>query len=97
MPTYLALARWTPKGVENIKESTSRFDTAKKAFESAGVKLKDFYMLLGQYDMALVVEAPDDATLARVSLKLAAQGTVRTETLRAFTEDEYRKIMSGVS
>ncbi len=97
MPTYLALARWTPKGVENIKQSTSRFDAAKKAFEASGVKLKDFYLLLGQYDMALIVEAPDDATLARVSLSLASQGSVRTETLRAFTEDEYRKILGSIS
>jgi uncharacterized protein with GYD domain len=53
-------------------------------------------MLMGQYDMAILVEAPDDATLARISLSLAAQGGVRTETLRAFTEDEYRKIISSL-
>ena len=53
-------------------------------------------MLMGQYDMALIVEAPDDATLARISLALSTNGATRTETLRAFTEDEYRKIISSL-
>ena len=97
MPMYLCLARWTKEGLEKIKDSPSRLDAAKKAVESSGGKLKDFYLLIGQYDMAFVVEMPDDATLARVNLSLAMQGSIRTETLRAFTEDEYRKIISGVS
>jgi uncharacterized protein with GYD domain len=97
MPTYLALAHWTKEGVEKIKESPSRLDAAKKAFASSGLKVKDFYMLLGRYDFALIVEAKDDAALARAFLTVAAQGSVRTETLRAFTEDEYRKIISGLS
>lgn len=97
MPTYLALMRWTKEGVEKIKDSPSRLDAGKKAVEAAGGKLKSFYMLMGQYDMAIIVEAPDDATLASISLSLASRGGVRTETLRAFTEDEYRKIISGIS
>ncbi len=52
---------------------------------------------MGQYDMAIVIEAPDDATLARINLSLASKGGVRTETARAFTEDEYRAIISGIS
>jgi uncharacterized protein with GYD domain len=97
MPTYLALAHWTKEGIEKIKESPSRLDAAKKAFESSGLKIKDFYMLIGRYDFALIVEAADDAALARAFLSVASKGSVRTETLRAFTEDEYRKIISGIS
>jgi uncharacterized protein with GYD domain len=97
MPTYLSLMRWTKEGVEKIKESPARLEAGKKAVEAAGGKIVSFYMLMGEYDMALVVEAPDDATLARISLSLAAKGAVRTETLRAFTEDEYRKIISGIA
>jgi uncharacterized protein with GYD domain len=97
MPTYLSLMRWTKEGVEKIKESPSRLEAGKKAVESAGGKVVNFYMLMGEYDMALVVEAPDDATLARISLSLTSKGGVRTQTLRAFTEDEYRKIISGIS
>ncbi len=97
MPTYLSLMRWTKEGVEKIKESPSRLEAGKKAVESAGGKIINFYMLMGEYDMAIVVEAPDDATLARISLSLASKGGVRTQTLRAFTEDEYRKIISSIS
>ena len=97
MPTYLSLMRWTKEGVEKIKESPTRLEAGKKAIESAGGKIINFYMLMGEYDMAIVVEAPDDATLARISLSLASKGGVRTQTLRAFTEDEYRKIISSIS
>jgi uncharacterized protein with GYD domain len=89
--------RWTKEGVEKIKESPTRLEAGKKAIEAAGGKIINFYMLMGEYDMAIVVEAPDDATLARISLSLTSKGGVRTQTLRAFTEDEYRKIISGIS
>ena len=96
MPTYLALMRWTKEGLEKIKESPSRLDAGEKAIEAAGGKVKSFYMLMGEYDMALVVETPDDETLARISLSLAAGGSTRSETHRAFTEDEYLKIISSI-
>jgi uncharacterized protein with GYD domain len=97
MATYLSLLRWTKEGVEKIKDSPARLDAAKKAFEAAGGKIISFFSLMGQYDAAIVAEAPDDATFARVSLALASKGSVHTETLRAFTEDEYRKIIAGIS
>jgi uncharacterized protein with GYD domain len=96
MATYLSLVRWTGEGIAKIKDSPSRLDAAKKTIEAGGGKLKHFYMLMGQYDMAIVIEAPDDATVARVNLALGSKGSVRTQTSRAFTEDEYRKIISGL-
>jgi uncharacterized protein with GYD domain len=96
MPTYLSLMRWTKEGLEKIKDSPSRLEAGKKAVEAAGGKVVGFYMLLGQYDMALIVEAPDDTVLARINLALATNGATRTETLRAFTEAEYRKIISSL-
>jgi uncharacterized protein with GYD domain len=97
MATYLSLLRWTKEGVEKIKDSPARLDAGKKAFEAAGGKIISVFLLMGQYDMAIVAEAPDDATIARVSLALASKGSVHTETLRAFTEDEYRTIIAGIS
>jgi uncharacterized protein with GYD domain len=96
MATYLALMRWTKEGIEKIKDSPARLDAARKAIEPHGGKITSFYMLMGQYDMAVVIDAPDDAALARISLSLASKGGIRTETLRAFTEDEYRKIISSI-
>ena len=96
MPTYITLLRWTSEGVKNIKESPSRLDAARKAFQSAGVTLKDFYMVTGQYDMVIVSEAADDITLAKATLAIASKGSVQTETLRAFTENEYRTIVGSL-
>jgi len=62
----------------------------------AGIKQKAFYMVMGRYDMVTIAEAPDDATLARALLNLASQGDLQTETLRAFTEDEYKKIIPAI-
>ena len=96
MPTYISLVRWTQKGIENIKESPSRLDAAKKTFQAAGGELKEFYLVTGQYDMVVVAKFPDDETLAKAVLVTGALGNVRTESLRAFTEDEYRKIIADL-
>ncbi len=96
MPTYISLLRYTQQGIQNIKESPSRVEVAKRAFRDAGAELKQFYLVMGQYDAVSISEAPDDETLTRVMLALGAQGNVRTETLRAFPEGEFRKIISGL-
>ena len=96
MPTYITLLRWTSQGLENIKDSPKRLDAARKAFEAVGVTLKDFYMVTGRYDMVIVTEAPDDAALAKATLSVASKGSVQTETLRAFTENEYRNILGAL-
>jgi uncharacterized protein with GYD domain len=89
------LLRYTQQGVEKIKESPARLDAAKKAFQAMGAELKQWYLVMGQYD-AVVGEAPDDETVAKLALAIGAQGSIRTETLRAFTEDEYRKIIAAL-
>jgi uncharacterized protein with GYD domain len=96
MPTYIGLLKWTPQGRQNVKQSPSRLDAARKAFQAAGITMKDFYLVTGRYDMIATIEAPDDTALAKVLLALAAQGNITSETCRAFTEDEYRKIVGGL-
>ena len=96
MPTYITLLNWTQQGIQNIKESPSRLEQAKAATAAAGGEMTAFYMTLGQYDMVAVIEAPDDATYAKVVLSIASQGGTRSQTLRAFTEDEYREIVASL-
>ncbi len=96
MQTYIALLNWTQDGVQNIKDSPKRLAKAKAAAKAAGAKLKTFYMTMGQYDMVAVIEAPDEATYARVMLGIAAAGGTRTQTLRAFTEEEYKAIVESL-
>jgi uncharacterized protein with GYD domain len=96
MPNYVVLAKWTTQGIQSVKQSPSRLDAGRKAFAGTGITLKDFYLTLGQYDMVIVGEAPDDASFAKALLALTAAGNIQTETLRAFTEDEFRSIVSSL-
>ena len=96
MPTYITLIRWTEKGIENVRESPNRLDAAKKAFQAAGADLKQFYLVQGRYDMIIISEAPDDETVAKLALGIGSGGAIRTETLRAFREDEFRKIIAAL-
>jgi uncharacterized protein with GYD domain len=96
MPTYIAMLKWTSQGIKDVKQSPSRLDAARKGFQAAGVTMKQFYMVMGRHDLIMVVEAPDDATLAKAMLGAASQGSVTSETCRAFTEEEYRKIVGGL-
>ena len=96
MPTYIAFLKWTQQGLQNIRNSPSRLDAARKGFETAGAKMKDFYMVTGQYDMICIVEAPDDVALAKAILSSTSQGSITSETCRAFTEDEYRRIIGAL-
>ncbi|TET46761.1 GYD domain-containing protein [Candidatus Aerophobetes bacterium] len=96
MATYINLVRFTQQGIQNIKESPTRLEAAKQAFRAIGAEIKEFYLVMGQYDIVLIVEAPDDETMAKATLVLGSLGNVRTETLRAFTEDEYRKVIADL-
>jgi len=51
---------------------------------------------MGQYDVVIVAEAPDDETITKVALSIGSRGAIRTETLRAYKEDEYRKIIAAL-
>jgi uncharacterized protein with GYD domain len=96
MPTYISLIRFTQKGVETIREGPKRLDVARQAFRDAGAELKAFYLVTGQYDAVAISEAPNDETVAKLALRTSAMGNVRTETLRAFNEDEYRRIVASI-
>jgi uncharacterized protein with GYD domain len=94
MPTYVTLISYTQRGVENMKESPARLEAAKEVFKSMGAELKAFYLAMGRYDALVISEAPDDETAAKLALTIGAAGAIRTETMRVFNEDEYRKLIS---
>ena len=97
MATFITLARYTQQGVSKIKDSPTRVDNFRNAAQKAGGSLKGFYLTLGRYDLVLITETPSDDVVARLTLATGALGNVTTETLRAFTEDEFRKIVSSLS
>ena len=96
MATYISLIQYTQQGLATIKESPKRLDAARKAFEQAGVKIKEFYLVMGEYDIVIVAEGPNDEAITKTSLVLASKGNVRTRTSRAFTEPEYRKLIDSL-
>lgn len=97
MATYLIQINWTEQGIRNIKDSPKRLDAAKKMLKDLGGEVKAFYMTQGASDGLLIVEVPTDEVLANFVLKVAFAGNVRTSTVRAYAEDEYRRIIGGVS
>ncbi|MGA0596258.1 GYD domain-containing protein [Enterovirga sp. CN4-39] len=97
MSTYIVLSNWTDQGLRAVKDSAKRLDATRKAAEALGGSIKAFYLTMGEYDMVLVAEAPDDATFARFMLELAMMGNVRTRTLKAFPEAAYREIIASFS
>jgi uncharacterized protein with GYD domain len=96
MPTYITLMKWTQQGIQNAKDAPARLDAGKQLVKSLGGEIKAFYLVMGQYDFVLVSEAPDDETVAKALITTGIQGNVTTQTMRAFTEDEYRRIIASL-
>jgi uncharacterized protein with GYD domain len=92
MPRYVALLNWTDQGVRTAKDTVRRYEEARGALEQMGVRLETTLWTMGRYDIVTVIEAPDDQTLSTALLRLAGQGNLRTETMRAFTAEEMGRI-----
>ena len=96
MPTYIAFGDWTEQGMRAISDSPQRLDTVKRGLEEMGGRFVAFWMTLGEHDLVLVYETPDDAVAARFSLMLNRLGAVRTRTLKAFPEAAYRQVVASL-
>ena len=89
MPTYVMLSTLTPEGVQTIKNNPARIREVNKEIEQLGVTVTAQWAVLGQYDFVNVVEAPDEKTIARVSMELGSRGTAHYETLSAIPVDDF--------
>lgn len=96
MATFITLLRYTQQGIKDIKGSPGRLDNARKAAQGMNSSIKGFYLTLGRYDAVAIIEAPDDEAAARFALATGSQGNVTTETLRAFNEEEFRKLIASL-
>ncbi len=93
MATYISLINYTDQGIRNIKESPKRVDAARELLKKVGGELRQLYLTMGAYDLVAVVEAPSDEVMAGFVLALGSAGNVRTTTLKAFPEADYRRIV----
>ena len=89
MSTYVMLTTLTPEGVQTLKNNPQRLQEVNKEIEQLGAQVKAQWAVLGRYDFVNVIEAPDDQTMARVSLELGSRGTARFETLSAIPIDDF--------
>ena len=96
MPTYIIQSQWTEQGIRTVRDSAKRLDLGKQKLKEMGGEIKAFYLTMGPYDMLAIVDVPDDAALVRHLLWLGAQGNLRTQTVKAFTEDDFRGIVSNL-
>jgi uncharacterized protein with GYD domain len=93
MPTYVQLLKWTDQGRSNAATLPDRVAAVQKQVEAMGVTVIGHYLTMGQYDQVIVCDAPDDETVAKISIMVAGRGNVASETCRAFTMDEVRKLL----
>ena len=89
MPTYIMLTRLTSDGVKTIKNNPARVKEVTKEVEQLGVKVLHQWATLGEYDFISVVEAPNETTMAKLSVEMGSRGTVMNETLTAIDVEEF--------
>jgi uncharacterized protein with GYD domain len=89
MPTYIMLTKLTPEGIQTIKNNPARIREVNTEVAQLGAEVKAQWATLGEYDFVNVIEAPDEKTIARVSLELGSRGTSRYETLTAIPIDDF--------
>jgi uncharacterized protein with GYD domain len=94
--TYVTLYRYTQQGMQNIKDSPKRIEEARKALEKAGAKLHAIYLTNGQYDLVAISEWPNEEAAMTFLLAQGAAGNVRSETMRAFDEVAFKKMVAAI-
>jgi uncharacterized protein with GYD domain len=96
MAKYIVLMNWTDRGIETFKQSPLRYDEGREEAAKLGVEMGDIFWTIGPHDAILTLDAPDDETLAATLLRINSAGNVRTTTLRAFSRDEYARVISRI-
>jgi len=97
MATYIMLANFTDQGIRNVKDTTKRADAVREAAKKFGVNMKEIYWTMGQYDMVVIAEAPDDASISAYALAVGSAGNIRGQTLRAHSKDEMNAILAKLA
>lgn len=91
MPTYIMLTSLTPDGVKTIKNNPGRVQEVNREMEQLGIKVVNQWATLGRYDFVSVVEAPDERTMAKVSVEMGSRGTTTNETMTAIAAEDFTK------
>ena len=95
MPTFITLTKFTDQGIRDIKGSPERLQAFRSAAEKMGVKVKDVWYTVGSYDIVAITEGTGE-DLTALLLKMGSMGNIRTETMRGFSPDEFKKIVAKI-
>jgi uncharacterized protein with GYD domain len=93
VPTYIMLTTLTPEGVQTIRNNPDRIKEVNREVEQLGARVVAQWATMGRYDFINVIDAPDEATIARVSIELGSRGTGRYETLSAIPIDQFISLL----
>jgi len=94
MPTFIIMMNWTEQGIRNVKDAPKRAAAAKEMAKKVGVEIKQTYLTNGQFDLVSIVESASGDNIAKFCMQVGALGNVRTRTVRAWSQDEYMKLIS---
>jgi len=94
MATYISLVNFTEEGARHIRHTTERAKGLINAAANLGIKVKEIYWTMGAFDAVFTADAPDDETMTAFAMSMASLGNIRTQTLRAFTTVEMKKIVT---
>ena len=89
MPTYILLSNLTAQGVQTLKSNPGRLREVNRDVEELGARVLHQWVSLGEYDFVNIVEAPDDLTIAKVSVALGARGSAKLESLPLVPVDDF--------
>jgi uncharacterized protein with GYD domain len=96
MAMYVSLIKFTDQGIRNIKDTTKRYQAAMAEAEKMGMKIIEPLWTMGAYDVVVLLDAPNDETMTAFALKVGSQGSVKTQTMRAFRREEMEGILSKI-
>ena len=94
MAMYIGLIQFTEQGIRNIKDTVKRGEAAIAEAEKMGMKITEEFWTMGAYDVVVLFDAPDDATMSAFTLKVGSMGNVKSQTLRAFRKQEMEGILA---
>jgi uncharacterized protein with GYD domain len=97
MATYILLANFTEQGMRGVKDTVKRADAVKEAAKKFGVNMREIYWTMGQYDIVVVAEAADDASISAYALATGMAGNIRGQTMRGYTRDEMNAVLTRIA
>jgi len=93
MPTYVSLLNWTDQGIRNVRSTLQRSKGAVEFAQNYGVSIKEVYWTVGSYDSVVIAEAPDDKSFTTFMFAVGSHGSIRSNSLRAYSDEEMAEIM----